>query len=103
LRGPGGGGREVRHSDSCQRQLGTGYLGAADAPGGTAEPQAHRVVQGLSLPSGELEEGATGGGESRVPCWRVIPPSGVHRDQPGDTEPGVVRFYNKRGTTEQWI
>jgi hypothetical protein len=36
--------REVRHSDSCQRQLGTGYLGAADAPGGTAEAQAHRLT-----------------------------------------------------------
>src|ERR1035437_2620167 len=49
--------------------------------------QAHRVVQGLSLPSGELEEGATGGGEGGVPLRGVIPTSGVHRDEPGDTEP----------------
>ena len=28
---------------------------------------------------------------------------GVYRDQSGDTEQAVVRFYNKRGTVEQWI
>jgi hypothetical protein len=28
---------------------------------------------------------------------------GVHCDQPDPAQPGVVRFYNKRGTSEQWI
>ena len=88
LRGPGGAGREVRHSDSCQRQPGAGHRGAADAARGKTEPQAHGVVQGLSLPSGELEDGTAGGGEGGVPLRGVVPTSGVHRDQPGDTEPG---------------
>ena len=30
-------------------------------------------------------------------------PRGPHRDQPGGLKPGVVRFYNKRGTAEPWI
>ncbi len=32
-----------------------------------------------------------------------LPGPGVHRDQPGDTEPGSGAVYNKRGTAEQWI
>ena len=36
-------------------------------------------------------------------CWRTVPARGLHRDQPGDGQPAVVRFYNKRGTAEQWI
>src|SRR2546425_2507269 len=46
------------------------------------------LVQGLSLPSGQLEDGAPGGGEDRVPLWRAVPSRGIHRDQSGDRQPG---------------
>ena len=37
--------------------------------------QVSRVTsEGLSLPSGELEEGAAGGGEGGVPLCGVVPP-----------------------------
>ena len=59
-------------------------------------------AQGFSLPGGELEDGAAGGSQGGVPLWRVVPSGGLHRDQPGPSR-AVVRFYNKRGTAEQWI
>ena len=75
----------------------------ADAASGKAEPQADTLVQELSLSGGQLEDGAAGGGEGGVPLRGVVPPRGVHRDQPGGSSRAVVRFYNKRGTAEQWI
>jgi hypothetical protein len=30
-------------------------------------------------------------------------PCGVHRDEHDSPKPGVVGFYNRRGTAEQWI
>jgi Transposase DDE domain group 1 len=33
----------------------------------------------------------------------VVPTGGVHCDQPDAAQPGGGRFYNKRGTSEQWI
>jgi hypothetical protein len=65
-----------------------GHRGVADAPGGTAEPQAGGLVQGLPLPSRELEDGTACGGEGEVPLRGVVPPSWIHRDQPGNPEPG---------------
>ena len=47
-----------------------------------------RSVQGLSLPSRQLEDRTTSIGEGGVPCWGVVPASGVYRDQPRDAEPG---------------
>jgi Transposase DDE domain group 1 len=61
------------------------------------------VVQRLSLPGGELEDGAPGGGQGGVPLWGIVSARGIHCDQPGNRQPAVVRFYNKRGTAEQWI
>jgi hypothetical protein len=49
-----------------------------------------------------LEAGAAGGAEGRVPLRRIVSPRGLHRDQSWDFKPGG-RFYNKRGTAEQWI
>ena len=31
---------------------------------------------------------APGGGEDRVSLWRTVPSGGVHRDDPGDGQPG---------------
>jgi Transposase DDE domain group 1 len=35
--------------------------------------------------------------------WGVVSPRRICRDQLGARQPGAVRFYNKRGTAEQWI
>jgi hypothetical protein len=50
-----------------------------------------------------LEVGTAGGGEGGVPLRGVVPVGRVYRDQLPDFKLGVVRFYNKRGTAEQWI
>jgi hypothetical protein len=90
---------EIWDSASGQRRSGAGHRGTADAPSGTAQSQTRRMVQGLSLSGRQLEDGTTGGGEGGVSCREVVPPRGLCCDQPG----AVVRFYNQRGTTEQWI
>ena len=66
-------------------------------PGGTAEPQAGGLVQGLSLPGGELEDGAAGGGEGGVPLRGTVPARGVHRDQPGNGQPGGGAVLQQAG------
>jgi hypothetical protein len=42
----------------------------------------------LSGSGSELEAGAAGGGEGRVPLLGIVPPRGVHRDQSWDFKPG---------------
>src|ERR1019366_3547255 len=81
-------GSEVCDSDSRERQPGARHRGVADAACRKTEPQAGGLVQGLPLPSSELEDGAACGCESGVPLRGVVPASGIHRDQPGDPEPG---------------
>ena len=61
------------------------------------ESQARSRLQGLSLSSGELENGTTSSGEGRVSCWGVVPACGVHRDQLGDTEPGSRAVLQQTG------
>jgi len=50
-----------------------------------------------------LEDGAAGGGEGGVPLWGVVPRVGFIVTNLGTDSRAVVRFYNKRGTAEQWI
>jgi hypothetical protein len=75
---------QVRDSHPCQRQPGAGHRGIVDPSSGKTEPQAGGLVQGRSLPGGELEDGASGSGEGGVPFWGTVPARGLHRDQPGD-------------------
>jgi hypothetical protein len=83
---------EVCDSDSRERQPGARHRGTADAPGGAAQSQTDRVVQGLSLPSRQLEDRTTSSGEGGIPCRRVVPATGVHRDQPySDPERQILR------------
>ena len=79
-------------------------LGVADAPRRKTKPQARGLVQGLSLPSRQLEDRTTSSGEGGVPCWGVVPVSGVYRDQPGVTEPGggaVLQQAGDSGAVDQ--
>src|ERR1019366_4691022 len=68
------------------------------------EPHASALVQVLSLSSGQLKDGASGGGEDRVPLWRAVPSRGIHRDQPGDRQPGdgaVLQQAEDGGAVDQ--
>ena len=57
-------------------------------PGGKAEPEAVGGVQGVPLPSGELEDGPAGGDEGGASCRGAIPTCRLHRDQPDPAQPG---------------
>jgi Transposase DDE domain group 1 len=50
-----------------------------------------------------LEAGTARSGEGRVPLRGVVSPRRICGDQLGVRQPGGGRFYNKRGTAEQWI
>jgi hypothetical protein len=88
LRGAGRTDGEVRDPPSCERQPAAEHYGVVDPAGGTAELQAGGAVQKLSLSGRQLEAGAAGGGEGRVPLRGVVPPRGLHRDQSWDFQPG---------------
>jgi Transposase DDE domain group 1 len=70
---------------------------------GETESEALGGVQGVLVPGRQLEDGPPGGREGRASRRGVVPTGGVHCDQPDAAQPAVVRFYNKRGTSEQWI
>src|SRR5262249_10351757 len=53
----------------------------------TAQLQTGGLVEELSLPGGELDDGAPRGGEGRVPPRGIVPPRGVHRHEPHGGEP----------------
>jgi hypothetical protein len=57
----------------------------------------------FSLSGSELEAGAAGGGEGRVPLRELFPRGGLIVTNLGTSSRAVVRFYNKRGTAEQSI
>ena len=73
IRGTGRAGGKVRHPSSCQRQPGTRHCWAVDPAGGTAKLQTGGLVQELSLPSRQLEDGATGRSESRFHFGELFP------------------------------
>jgi hypothetical protein len=50
-----------------------------------------------------LDYGSAGGGEGRVPLRGIVPRVGFIVTNLGTSSWAVVRFYNKRGTAEQWI
>ena len=50
-----------------------------------------------------MEDGAARGGEGGVPLWELFPRVGFIVTNLETDSRAVVRFYNKRGTAEQWI
>ena len=46
---------------------------------------------------------STGSPPGPPTLWAVVPPRRLHRDNLGTSSRAVVRFYNSRGTAEQWI
>jgi hypothetical protein len=51
-------------------------------------------LAGLAAINRELI-GKAGGGKGGVPLWGVVPPSRIHRDQPGDGQPGCGPFLQQ--------
>ena len=93
-------GREVRHPHPLQRHPGAGGRGIIDTVRREPQPHTGGLVQKLPVSSGQLDDGVAGRSEGGVSLRRAVSSRGLHRDDPGDGHPGVVRFYNKRGTAE---
>jgi len=104
LRSPGGASCEVCHPYSIQRKSGAGHRGIVDAASGKAGPQAGGLVQGFSLPGGQLEDGTAGRGQGGVSFWGVVPSRGIHRHEPGERQPAsgaVLQQAGDGGTMDQ--
>jgi hypothetical protein len=82
--------RDVKYAIrlSANDNLQQNIPGVVDPASGTAEPPADGPIQEFSLSGSELEAIAAGGGEGGVPLRGIVPPRGVHRDQPGSVKPG---------------
>ena len=61
------------------------------------------LVQELSLSGGELEDDATRGGEVEFHFGELFRRVGFIVTNLETDSRAVVRFYNQRGTAEQWI
>ena len=70
---------------------------------GVAFPEAHRLVSRFHLPGPELECIPKSGGQGGVAPGRAVPQSGFIVTNLTYPTIGIVRFYNGRGTAEQWI
>jgi Transposase DDE domain group 1 len=62
-----------------------------------------RTAFTVSAVGGELDDSPAGGGEGRVPLRGVVSRVGFIVTNLALDNRAVVRFYNKRGTAEQWI
>jgi hypothetical protein len=56
-------------------------------PVGKAKLQTGGLVQELSVPGGQLKDGAAGGGEGQVPLRGIVPPRRLYRHKPHGGEP----------------
>ena len=104
VRAAGGRGHRLRHPPAGQR----GPAGADRPPADPARrppaEEAAGVLRQLQLPGAELDQAAPGGGQGRVAPGRAVPAGRLHRHQPDPAgRSGSVKFYNGRGTAEQWI
>ena len=87
-----------------QRQIGAGHRRVVDPTNGPPNTQAGDLVQEVSLPGGELEDGAARGGEGEVPFWGTGPPRGIHCHEPGDGQLGggaVLQQARDAGAVDQ--
>src|SRR4029453_19063695 len=70
---------------------------------GQAQPQAARPVQERPVSGGQPDHRPTSRSESRAPCRRAVPARRLIVTNLQLPNRAGVRFYNKRGTAEQWI
>lgn len=67
----------------ANERSGARHCRVADPFRGPAQPQAGSTVQGLPVPSGQLEEGAACGREGGVPLRGVVSAGGIHSSATG--------------------
>jgi hypothetical protein len=60
-------------------------------------------VQELAVSGSELDDGPAGGSEVEFHCGELFPRVGFIVTNLAASSRAIVRFYNKRGTAEQWI
>ena len=96
-------GYRLRHPPAGQRGPAGADRPPADAAGRPPAEEAAGVLRQLQLPGAELEPAAPGGGQGRVAPGRAVPAGRLHRHQPERPAERVSKFYNGRGTAEQWI
>jgi hypothetical protein len=94
---------EVRDSASGECQPAARHRGAADAPSGAAQSQAGGLVQGLSLSGGSWKTARRVVAKVEFHAGELFPRIGFIVTNLETPSRAVVRFYNKRGTAEQWI
>ncbi len=105
VRVPGRRGLPVRDPPAGQRGAAARDRAPADAAGGPAVEQAASVCyHDFLYQAGSWDQAAPGGGEDRVAPGRAVPARRLHRDEPAaEAAGGWSKFYNGRGTAEQWI
>ena len=86
-----------------QQELGAGDRGPPVSAAGSAQSHAARPLQELPLSGGQLDHASTDRGESRAPRRRAVPVVRFIVTNLRLPNRAFVRFYNKRGTAEQWI
>ena len=102
--------RAARSRGHRLRHPAPGRFGPARADRPPADParrppaeEAAGVLRQLQLPGPELEQAAPGGGQGRVAPGRLYPRVGfivTNLKRPAER---ISKFYNGRGTAEQWI
>jgi hypothetical protein len=83
--------------------FGAGHRGVVDAASGTPKSQASDLVQGFSLSGRKLETARRVVAKVEFHFGELFPRVEFIVTKLETDNRAVVRFYNKRGTAEQWI
>jgi hypothetical protein len=83
-------------NENLERDI-TELLTRPVAARGKAELQASGPVQGLSLPSGQLEDSTTSSGEGGVPHRGAVPAGRLYRHEPKPAQPGGREVLQQAG------
>ena len=75
----------------------------ADAPGGTAQLQAHRVLQWIPLPRASWTIARRVAAKVKFHAGKLFLRFGFILTNLETLSRTLVRFHNKRGKPEQWI
>jgi len=96
-------GREVRHPHPGQRQPGAGHQRVANAAGGKTEPQAGVWYKSFLYQAASWRTARRVVAKVEFHFGELFPRVGFIVTNLETASRAVVRFYNKRGTAEQWI
>ena len=93
----------LRNTAAEQQSAAMGDRSFADTTCGEAAEASSDPIRRLLVSCRELGPRSAGGGQGGVASGRAVPSGGLHRHEHDGWPEGVVRFYNGRGTAEQWI